>query len=98
MGVLGMGTAGMMYLMYKGSTMRNEAMRQQLMIPQKHLFDPIVQDRIRKTLMYFGSGLAATGAITAFMRNSMFLHNHPFMFLFASFGLMFGTLLTDYQR
>jgi FtsH-binding integral membrane protein len=48
--------------------------------------------------MYFGAGLAATGTITAFMRNSMFLMNHPFMFMFASLGLLFGTMLTDYQR
>lgn len=63
-----------------------------------HLFNPIVQDRIRKTLGYFGAGLFTTGLMVGFFRNSLFALNHPWMLLFGSIGAMFGTLLTDYDR
>jgi len=59
-------------------------------------FNPIVQDRIRKTLMYFGGGLATTGVLVGAFRNSMFALNHPWMLLFGSLGLLIGTHATDY--
>jgi hypothetical protein len=62
-----------------------------------HMFNPVVQDRIRKTLMYFGGGLALTGGLVGAMRNSLFALNHPFLLMFASFGCLFGTMLTDYH-
>lgn len=62
-----------------------------------HLFNPIVQDRIRKTLMYFGGGLATTGLLVSMFRNSMFAINHPWLLLFGSLGMMFGTIMTDYH-
>ena len=63
-----------------------------------HLFNPIVQDRIRKTLGYFGAGLFTTGLMVGVFRNSMFALNHPWMLFFGSIAAMFGTLLTDYDR
>jgi growth hormone-inducible transmembrane protein len=62
------------------------------------MFNPIVQDRIRKTLMYFGCGLAATGLTVGLMRSSMFPLMHPWMLLFGSIGFLIGTMFTDYQR
>lgn len=62
-----------------------------------HMMNPIVQDRIRKTLMYFGGGLALTGTLTAAMRSSMFALNHPWMLLFGTLGCMMGTMFTNYE-
>lgn len=62
-----------------------------------HMMNPLVQDRIRKTLMYFGGGLAVTGGLTAAMRSSLFALNHPWMLLFGSIGCMIGTMFTNYE-
>ena len=63
-----------------------------------HLFDPIVQDRIRKTLGYFAGGLATTGILVGAFRNSMFALNHPILLFLGSIGCMIGTMATDYDR
>lgn len=60
-------------------------------------FDPMVQARIRKTLMYFGGGLGATGIMVQAFRNAAFPYMHPWMLLFGSLGLLIGTQLCDYQ-
>lgn len=96
MALLGMGTAGLAYLMYKGHSART-AMYKNPAVPQMHMMNPIVQDRIRKTLMYFGGGLATTGLLVSAFRNSLFAINHPWMLLFGSLGMLLGTCMTDYH-
>jgi len=97
MALLGMGTAGLMFLSFRAHQMRMQALKYPTG-QQMHLMNPVVQDRIRKTLMYFGGGLAATGVITAAMRNSMFALNHPFLLMFGSLGFLLGTMFTDYHK
>ena len=60
-------------------------------------FSPVVQNRIRNTLLYFGTGLAGTGVLVSMMRNSLFALNHPWMLMFGSLGFMLGTMFTNYQ-
>lgn len=98
MGLFGAGTAGLMYLSYYSYQQRQQMMMQSLQRPQMHLFNPIVQDRIRKTLGFFGAGLFTTGMMVGFFRNSMFALNHPWMLLFGSLGALIGTMATDYER
>ena len=94
--MIGAGTAGLSYLMFRGAQLQ----REMYLHPAKQMgyFDPLVQSRIKNTLMYFGTGLAGTGLLVNLMRNSMFAINHPFMLLFGSLGLLFGTMMTDYHR
>lgn len=61
-------------------------------------FDPVVQARVRKTLLYFGGGLGATGILVQALRNSTFPYMHPWMLLFGSLGLLIGTQMTDYYQ
>ena len=91
--LLGAGTAGLAYLMMKGGSMRRAAP-----VGGTHMnyFHPVVQDRIRGALMYFGGSLAATGALVSALRNSRYAYANPWVMLFGSIGLMFGTLFTDY--
>lgn len=96
MALLGTGTAGLTYLMYKGMQLSGQRTASPMMAKQMHQFDPIVQQRIRNTLMYFGTGLAATGVLVKMMSNNMFALNHPWMMLFGSLGFMIGTMFTNY--
>ncbi len=64
---------------------------------QMNFFDPIVQQRISRTLSYFGGGLLATGVLVGALRNSTFAHAHPWLFLFGSLGTLIGTMLTNYE-
>lgn len=90
MALLGAGTGGLAFLMYKAHQIRMDAMRNGV-TNQMHLFNPIVQERIKKTLMYFSGGLGATGVMVGLLRNNMFALNHPWMLLFGSLGLLIGT-------
>jgi FtsH-binding integral membrane protein len=48
--------------------------------------------------MYFGGGLGMTGAAVALLRNSRFAYTNPWILLFGSLGLLFGTMMTPYDR
>jgi growth hormone-inducible transmembrane protein len=61
-------------------------------------FNPIVQQRISKTLAYFGGGLLITGGLVGALRNSSWAYMNPWAFLFLSFGTMFGTIFTSYEK
>ena len=96
---VGVGTAGLMYLMYHGRTlsqqhrMSNYGGQQQM-----NFFHPVVQQRISKALGYFGSGLAITGFMVGALRNSRFAYMSPWAFLALSIGTMLGTMFTSYDR
>ena len=63
-----------------------------------HFFHPIVQQRVRSTLAYFGAGLGATGIMVGLLRNSSLAMTNPWILLFGSLGLMIGTQLTNYYQ
>lgn len=94
--MLGVGTGGLAYLMYMSHKMQMDHMKSRAN-NQMHLFNPIVQQRIRQSLGYFGGGLAATAMLTALLRNNMFALNHPWMLMFGSLGLLIATRMTNYQ-
>ena len=92
---VGVGTAGLLYLMYYARQMtahRNMGMQQQL-----NYFHPEVQARISRSLGYFGGGLALTGCMVGAFRNSALAYANPWLILGLSLGTMFGTILTNYQ-
>mmetsp|Transcript_7156 Transcript_7156/g.6245 ORF Transcript_7156/g.6245 Transcript_7156/m.6245 type:complete len:105 (+) Transcript_7156:292-606(+) len=47
--------------------------------------------------MYFGGGLAMTGAMVSGLRNSRFAYTNPWVLLFGSLGMLIGTQLVSYQ-
>jgi len=98
MALLGAGSAGLAYLMLKGSQLAHQRNASPMLAKQMNYFEPVVQQRIRNSLMYFGTGLAGTGLIVSMMRNSLFALNHPWMLMFGSIGFMLGTLFTNYQQ
>lgn len=60
------------------------------------MMNPVVQQRIRQSLMYFGGGLGLTGALVAGLRNTTFAYTNPWILLFGSLGLLIGTQMTNY--
>ena len=63
-----------------------------------HFFHPVVQQRVRSTLAYFGVGLGATGIMVGLLRNSMFAMTNPWILLFGSLGFLIGTQVTNYDQ
>lgn len=59
---------------------------------------PVVQSRMRQTLGYFGVSCLSTGAMVAALRNSRFAYMNPWVLLFGSMGLLFGTHMVDYHK
>ena len=53
--------------------------------------NPVVQQRIRQTMMYFGGGLGMTGLLVGLLRNSAIAYTNPWILLFGSLGLLIGT-------
>ncbi len=47
--------------------------------------------------MYFGTGLGATGALVAGLRNSSFAYTNPWIVLLGSLGFIIGTQMTSYH-
>jgi hypothetical protein len=92
---LGAGSAGLVYLMLKGSQMSNA--QYQMKNQQMGYFNPVVQQRIRQGLMYFGSGLGATGVLVQLLRNSPIAYANPLLLFAGSIGMMFGTMFTSYD-
>jgi len=58
--------------------------------------NPIVQSRIRSTLLYFGGGLGATGLLVGALRNSSLAYTNPWILLIGSLGFLIGTHMTSY--
>lgn len=63
-----------------------------------NFFNPIVQQRISKSLAYFGGGLLVTGGLVGALRNSSLVHMNPFLFFALSIGTMIGTMMVNYDR
>lgn len=62
-----------------------------------NFFNPVVQQRISKSLAYFGGGLAITGLLVGALRNSKLAHMNPLIFFGLTIGTMIGTMWTNYQ-
>jgi len=59
--------------------------------------NPIVQSRIRSTLLYFGGGLGATGLLVGALRNSSLAYTNPWILFGATIACLIGTHMTDYN-
>ena len=84
---------GITYLSYMGHKARMSTPPER----QMHLFNPIVQDRIRKTYGYFTAACTGTGAAIYLLRNSSVAYMSPWVIMFGSIGLMMGTQFTSYH-
>ena len=63
------------------------------------LFSPVVQDRIGKTMGYFGGACSLTGYMMYSLRNSSkALTMNPWLLLALSMGTLFGTYMIDYEQ
>jgi FtsH-binding integral membrane protein len=63
-----------------------------------NFFNPVVQDRISKTLGYFGGGLFITGGLIGALRASPWAYVNPFLLLGIGLGTLYGTMLTSYEK
>jgi hypothetical protein len=55
-------------------------------------FNPVVQDRISKTLGYFGGGLLITGGLVGALRASPWAYMNPWLMFGLTIGTLFGTM------
>ena len=94
--LIGSGALGITYLMYQGHSISTNQ-HQAKMTGAESMYDPLVQSRIRNTLLYFGGSLSMTGIMTAALRNSSLAHRSPILQVIASIGFMVGTCMTDYD-
>ena len=95
---VGVGTAGLMYLMYHSRRLNQERMRAGYGTQQMNFFNPIVQQRISKSLSYFGGGVAITGILVGALRNSRLAYMNPFLGFFLTLGTMIGTMMVNYDK
>jgi hypothetical protein len=58
---------------------------------QMSFFNPIVKDRISKTLAYFGGGLFITGALVGALRKSSFVSMNPLVLLGLTIAALIAT-------
>lgn len=106
--LLGGGTAGLSYMLWK-SMEANRAvspampMHQDRMTtstyvrPQATIHNPIVQSRVQNALAYFGCGLGLTGLSVALFRYTSLAHMHPLMLFIPTIAAMIGTQYLDYH-
>lgn len=95
---IGLGTAGLMYLVYHSRQLTNQRLQNLHGMQQMNFFHPTVQQRISKSLGYFGGGLAATGLMVGALRNSRLAYMNPWGLLFLTFGTLMGTMMTRYEN
>ena len=62
------------------------------------LFNPTVQDRIRKTFGYFSGACGGTAAMVYMFRNSSLVYTNPWLLLGLSFASIIGTQMVDYHQ
>jgi hypothetical protein len=98
MAMLGVGTAGLIFLMWKGRSMMHDKNIAQYGAQQQSFMHPVVQQRMRETLGYFGAGIAMTGLAVSRLRFSKYAYANPWLMLFGTMGLMMGTHMVDYQN
>ena len=98
-GLLGVGTAGLGYMIYKARESRTAATYATPdRMPMSHSFDEAVRNRVNNTICYFGSGLAITGLMTGMLRATALANMNPFLLFIGSMGLMLGTQFTSYEN
>ena len=78
---------GITYLSYMGHQARMNTPPEK----QMHLFNPLVQQRIRNTYGYFTGACVGTGAAVMMLRNSNLIHMNPWLLMGLSIGTMIGT-------
>jgi len=61
------------------------------------LFNPIVKERLQKTMAYFSTSVAGTGAAVFMLRNSRYAMMNPWLLLAVSMGTMIGSQMCDYE-
>lgn len=97
-GLAGASILGLTYLSYMGHQQFTKTPPQQRM----HLFNPVVQQRIRSTFGYFSLACTGTAGFMFLFRNNMRLLNMgmpmSILFFVGSLGLMIGTQFTDYHQ
>jgi len=96
--MIGAGTAGIVFLMLKGRSLAHQKNAAEYGVNQNTTFHPVVQQRVRQTLGYFGGSLAMTGALVSSLRNSRFAYMNPWVLLFGSLAALFGTHMVDYHQ
>ena len=95
--MVGAAGAGMAYLAYSSIDLNRN--KNVYSLKGETFMSPIVQQRVAKTLGYFGYGLAATGGIVFALRNSMRAANAPWYLLLAcAVGCSIGTHSVDYNQ
>ena len=85
---------GLTYLSYMGHQARMNTPPEK----QMHLFNPVVQQRIRHTYGYFTAACAGTGAAVVLLRNSAVAHMNPWILLALTMGGVIGTQMIDYNN
>ena len=94
--MMGLGLAGLSYVTYSSLALnRNREMYAQ---KGETFMSPVVQQRVAKTLGYFGYGLGMTGAIVFALRNSYrAAAMNPWLLIGGSIASIVGTHMVDYQ-
>lgn len=93
LGAGGLAITGITYLSYMGHMARKNAPPSQ----QMHLFNPMVQQRIRHTFGYFTAACMGTGATVMALRNSSLAHTNPWVLFGLTIATMMGTQMVNYQ-
>lgn len=94
---VGIGTAGLAYMMYYGRSLSNQRHLANFGQQQMNFFHPEVQRRISQSLGYFGGGLLITGGLVGALRNSRFANMNPWGLLAITIATMVGMQLTSYH-
>lgn len=61
------------------------------------MFNPIVKERLQKTMAYFSASVVGTGAAAFMLQNSRVAMMNPWLLLGLSFGTMIGSMMCDYE-
>lgn len=94
---MGAGLSGMAYLTWQSMALSKN--RQSAQLRGETFMSPLVQQRVSKTLGYFGFGLAFTGLVAYSLRNSAAAMNlHWGVCLAGMIGFQIGTYASDYHK
>ena len=94
---VGLGTAGLAYMMYYGRSLSMQRHMAQSGQQQMNFFHPEVQRRISQALGYFGGGLFITGGLVGALRNSRFAYMNPYGLFAIMLASCYCTILTSYH-
>ena len=95
--MMGLGLAGLSYVTYSGLQLNRSRDKHQN-IAGETFMSPVVQQRVAKTLGYFGYGIGATGGIVFALRNSArAAAMNPWLLLAGSIASICATHVVDYH-